>query len=339
MKRTLIAAAVVASLHVGAHAAVAAPQQQDVAFWNTSGYSFGGFNSTTQISDGLGGTIGITYGVNPGYGTWNWNAFNGIAPAGVVNDYAGVNSFNGGDFAAAGFNSTNGVNSVRSQLSDQFTANHNQYKVTLDFSKYKGSATTGGTDGQAGASTLIGLSDFYAGNYYATTTISFSAMLANGTAGSTAGWSLLNGDRVGSWTTTGGFNSANVNTSFTNGVLRGTPDLAVAGDSIGNNTDKLDAVLGMLKLDNAGYKSVTLTYDIYRGPNNIYNNPRRDNSGLYVASLLPEVVPPTSIETLPTEYPNTATPVTAPVPEPETYALMLAGLAAVVGAARRRKSA
>lgn len=269
-----------------------------VTFWNPTGYSFSSatdWNQWKYVSDGLGGQIGIKYGVSPGYGTWDW-ASSGVQPHGSIADSIGTASFGHGD--QAGLTSSS-VNAIRQQLGSQFSAAHNNFTIDLDFSQYKGSAV-GGVDGQAGKNTMIGLSDFFAGNTYGKTTVTFSSTLANGSAGNSAGWSLLNGGAAPSANT----NHPGALMSFSNGILQGTSTLAAGG------TNNLDTVLGLLRLDNAGYKTLHLSYDMY--PVNGNTAPRTDNSGLYIGSF------------------------TAAVPEPTTYAMMLAGLGAVGFIARRR---
>jgi len=148
---------------------------------------------------------------------------------------------------------------------------------------------------------MVGISDIDAGNYYGKTTVTFSSTLAKGSAGSSGGWTLLNG---GATPSSAGGNYPGALMSFSNSVLQGTSSLAAG------TTNSLDTVLGLLRLDNAGYKTMHLSYDVYPVDGN--TAPRVDNSGLYIGSF------------------------TAAVPEPGTYALMLAGLGAVGWVARRR---
>ena len=208
----------------------------ELVFWDPSGYRF---NSATDwgqwryVSDGLGGKIGIRYGVMPGFGTFNWDSFGGKAPVASINDNFGTTSF--GKHEMTGY-TTGSVNAVRMQTNTQFTAAHNGYTIELDFSQYKGSAL-GGKDGVAGANTLIGVSDIYAGLTYAKTVVTITGTHEDGSAASPAGWTLVNGGTV---PPSGGGNQPSATLSLTNGVLQGTNKPAPGGAA-----NSVDTVMGL----------------------------------------------------------------------------------------------
>ena len=107
--------------------------------------------------------------------------------------------------------------------------------------------------------------------------------------------------------------------TFSGGVLQGTGTIAAGGAA---NADKLDTVLGLLRLDGTvGIKSVHLTFNTQSLGGILI-----DNSALYVASLVPGT--PT-IEHV---------AITTPVPEPTSTALALAGVAVASMAVRRRRN-
>ncbi|XYI02998.1 VWA domain-containing protein [Sorangium sp. So ce1128] len=247
----------------------------DLVFWDTSAYRWGGpgdWNQWRYIPDGLGGEIGIRYGVSSPFSTFDWNK-GGVPPFGSVNDGTGAASF--GKNEQAGLYSTS-VNAVRMQANREFLQAHNNFTVELDFSRYKGSKV-GGKDGVAGANTFIGLSDIYAGLTYAKTTVTITGTLADGSAASTAGWKLVNG---GAAPHTAGVGQPSAQLSLVNGVLQGTNTPAPGGMA-----NSVDTVLGLMRLDAAGYRTLHLRHDLYPVGGN--RAPRIDMSGLYVASAFP----------------------------------------------------
>ncbi|MDC0675735.1 VWA domain-containing protein [Nannocystis radixulma] len=250
----------------------------DLVFWDPSGYRFNhpaDWNQWRYIPDGLGGEIGIRFGVSSGFGTFDWN-YGGVAPHGSNNDGTGAASF--GKHEQANLASAS-VNAVRMQANSQFTGPQNNFTVELDFSRYKGSKV-GGQDGVAGANTFIGVSDIYAGLTYAKTVLTITGTLADGKAGSPAGWKLVNG---GAAPPTAGGNQPSAQLGLSNGVLQGTNQPAPGGMA-----NSIDTVMGLVRLDAAGYKTLHLRYDIFPVGNN--RAPRIDNSGLYVASAFPRKV-------------------------------------------------
>jgi hypothetical protein len=246
----------------------------DLVFWDPSGYRWGAsdWNQWRYVPDGLGGEIGIRFGVSSGYGTFDWNN-GGVAPHGSIKDGTGTSSF--GKNGQTGLTSAS-VNAIRMQANRQFTSAQNNFTVEFDFSRYKGSKA-GGKDGVAGANTFIGVSDIYAGLTYARTTITITGARADGGAASPQGWKLFNG---GAAPFTAGGNQPSAQLSLANGVLQGTNSPAPGGMA-----NSIDTVMGLVRLDAAGYKTLHLRYDIFPVGNN--RSPRIDNSGLYVATAFP----------------------------------------------------
>ncbi|PSM30981.1 hypothetical protein BVG81_007715, partial [Haliangium sp. UPWRP_2] len=57
----------------------------ELVFWDPSGFRFNSgtdWNQWRYISDGLGGQIGVRFGVSKGFATWNWDSAGGKAPVG-----------------------------------------------------------------------------------------------------------------------------------------------------------------------------------------------------------------------------------------------------------------
>ncbi|ATB33198.1 vWA domain-containing protein [Melittangium boletus] len=266
----------------------------DLVFWDPSGYRWNGSGDWKQwryIPDGLGGEIGIRFGVSSGFSTFNWS-IRGVAPHGSINDGTGVASF--GKNEQTGLTATH-VNAIRMQTPTRFTDAQNNFTVELDFSRYKGSKV-GGKDGVAGANTFMGVSDIYAGQTYARTVVTITGTLADGSAASPQGWKLLNGG-VAPYSA-GKLHSAQL--GLTNGVLQGTSTVAPGGQAKSVNT-----VMGLVRLDAAGCKTLRLRYDLFPVGNN--QAARTDNSALYVASVFPRE--PAGAERPKAEKPSTpATP-------------------------------
>ncbi|MDI1436190.1 VWA domain-containing protein [Polyangium sorediatum] len=284
----------------------------DLVFWDPSGYRWNGpgdWNQWRYIPDGLGGEIGVRFGVSAGFGTFDWN-LGGVAPHGSVKDGTGTSSFGKNEQANMASAS---VNAIRMQANKQFTGARNNFTVEFDFTRYKGSKV-GGKDGVAGANTLIGVSDIYAGLTYARTTVTITGTLENGSAVSPAGWKLYNG---GVAPNTAGGNQPSAQLSLANGVLQGTNRPAPGGQA-----NSIDTVMGLVRLDAAGCKTLRLSYDLYPMPGSF--GPRIDNSGLYVASAFPRkpVEPPKAAEPpKAVEPPKAAEPSTPAKPVPPTVVI------------------
>ncbi|WP_239576519.1 vWA domain-containing protein [Archangium primigenium] len=279
----------------------------DLVFWDPSGYRWGGggdWNQWRYVPDGLGGEIGIRFGVSAGFGTFDWNN-GGVAPHGSINDGTGAASFGKNQQAHLASAS---VNAIRMQANRQFTGAQNNFTVEFDFSRYKGSKV-GGKDGVAGANTFVGVSDIYAGLTYAKTVVTITGTLGDGGAASPQGWTLVNG---GVAPNVAGGNQPSAQLSLTNGALQGTNTPAPGGMA-----NSIDTVMGLVRLDAAGYKTLLLRYDIFPVGNN--RSPRIDNSGLYVASAFPRKVekpatPPPAAEK-PTPPPAAEKPAPPPAAE------------------------
>ncbi|MDC0712588.1 VWA domain-containing protein [Stigmatella sp. ncwal1] len=289
-------------------------EELDLVFWDPSGYKWNGsgdWNQWRYFSDGLGGEIGIRFGVSSGFGTFDWSN-GGVPPHGSIKDGTGASSF--GKNEQTGWASTS-VNAVRMQANRQFTSAQNNFTIELDFSRYKGSKV-GGKDGVAGANTLIGVSDIYAGLTYARTVVTFTGTLADGSAASPQGWKVING---GAAPPTAGGNQPSAQLSLANGVLQGTNRPAPGGMA-----NSIDTVMGLVRLDAVGYKTLHLRYDIFPVGNN--RAPRVDNSGLYVASAFPRkparTEPPKAEEPVkPAEPPKAEKPVTPSTPGKPTVVI------------------
>ncbi|MET0400856.1 MAG: VWA domain-containing protein, partial [Cystobacter sp.] len=255
----------------------AAPSAEalDLVFWDPSGYKWNGpgdWNQWRYLPDGLGGEIGIRFGVSSGFVTFNWND-GGVAPHGSVNDGTGTASFGKNQQSSL---ATSSVNAVRMTGNRHFTGARNNFTIELDFSRYQGSKV-GGKDGVAGANTFIGVSDIYAGLTYAKTVVTLTGTLGDGGTANPQGWTLFNG---GVAPNLSGGNQPSAQLSLTNGVLQGTNTPAPGGMA-----NSIDTVMGLVRLDAAGYKTLLLNYDLYPVGNN--RAPRTENSGLYVASAFP----------------------------------------------------
>ncbi|WP_437931805.1 vWA domain-containing protein [Sorangium sp. So ce291] len=255
-------------------------EELDLVFWETSEYKWvsGDWNKWRYIPDGLGGEIGIRFGVSSGFKPFPWNE-GGVAPFGSVNDGTGAASF--GKHEQAGMSSAS-VNAVRMQASSSFTHAQDNFTIELDFSRYKGSKV-GGKDGVAGANTLIGVSDIYSGHTHGKTTVTITGTLTDGSAASPAGWKLVNGGVAPA--SKASFDAPSAELSLANGVLQGTDTPAPGGKAKSTN-----CVMGLVRLDAAGYKTLLLRYDIFPVPHNP-GVQRIDNSGLYVASAFPRKPP------------------------------------------------
>jgi len=263
--------------------ATAAPT--NLIFWDPTGYKFNSatdWNQWRYVADGLGGKIGIRFSVSPGFATWNWDSHGGKAPAASIGDVTGAASF--GKNQQTGL-STTSVNAIRMQTNQQFVGAQNNFTIELDFSQYKGSKA-GGKDGVAGANTFVGVSDIYAGQTYAKTVVTITGTLEGGSAASPAGWTLVNGGAVQA---SAGGNQPSAQLSLVNGVLQGTSTPAPGGQP-----NSIDTVMGLVRLDAAGYKTLHLRYDLYPVGN---SGPRTDLSALYVATAIPSkpVEPPAPV--------------------------------------------
>ena len=278
----------------------------DLVFWDPSGYRFNSgsdWNQWRYVSDGLGGKVGIRFGVPAGFGTWNWDSSGGKAPVASIGDSFGTTSF--GKHEQTGF-TTASVNAIRMQTNTQFVAAQNSYTIELDFSQYKGSAA-GGEDGVAGANTFIGVSDIYAGLTYAKTVVTITGTKADGSAASAEGWTLVNGGTV---PPSAGGNQPSATLSLSKGVLQGTNKPAPGGAA-----NSIDTVMGLVRLDAAGYKTLHLRYDI--SPVGGNRAARTDNSALYVATVVPAKAEPPKAEPPRAEPPAATEPPKAEPPKAE----------------------
>ncbi|NEP84286.1 MAG: hypothetical protein F6K39_42940 [Okeania sp. SIO3B3] len=105
---------------------------KNLTFWDTTNYKYPGFGQTAQVSDGLGGTIGITYH-KIDYDNRGWKGKpNGDTP--VTED-----RLLSGEIENK-FSLTGQVKGITATMPPIRTiGRENNYSVTLDFSNYKAS--------------------------------------------------------------------------------------------------------------------------------------------------------------------------------------------------------
>ena len=159
---------------------------KNITFWNTTGYNYPGFGKSTEVPDGLGGTVGITYN-QMDYNDRTWRAKpDGNVP--VTKD-----RFLSGEIEN-NFSLIGEVKAITATMPlIRSLGSENNYSVTLDFSKYKASA--GGSkasDGATSGDTYLAISRFFNGSKAGYTTIKVTAITLDGSELNLGDWKLFN---------------------------------------------------------------------------------------------------------------------------------------------------
>ena len=246
---------------------------KNITFWNTTGYNYPGFGKSTEVPDGLGGTVGITYN-QMDYNDRTWRAKpDGNVP--VTKD-----RFLSGEIEN-NFSLIGEVKAITATMPLIRTlGSENNYSVTLDFSKYKASA--GGSkasDGATSGDTYLAISRFFNGSRAGYTTITVTAITLDGSQLNLGDWKLFNSGTLGKG------NNARIFLDAATQIISGKNSLGKQefcptppnpGSSFGTDTG-----LGLFELpSNQRYVSITLNFKQKKitgpSPNDLHN--------IYVAS-------------------------------------------------------
>ena len=246
---------------------------KNITFWNTTGYNYPGFGKSTEVPDGLGGTVGITYN-QMDYNDRTWRAKpDGNVP--VTKD-----RFLSGEIEN-NFSLIGEVKAITATMPLIRTlGSENNYSVTLDFSKYKASA--GGSkasDGATSGDTYLAISRFFNGSKAGYTTIKVTAKTLDGSELNLGDWKLFNSGTLGKG------NNARIFLDAATQIISGKNSLGKQefcptppnpGSSFGTDTG-----LGLFELpSNQRYVSITLNFKQKKitgpSPNDLHN--------IYVAS-------------------------------------------------------
>ena len=246
---------------------------KNITFWNTSGYNYPGFGKSTEVPDGLGGTVGITYN-QMDYNDRTWRAKpDGNVP--VTED-----RFLSGEIEN-NFSLIGEVKAITATMPlIRALGSENNYSVTLDFSKYKASA--GGSkasDGATSGDTYLAISRFFNGSKAGYTTIKVTAITLDGSELNLGDWKLFNSGTLGQG------NNARIFLDAATQIISGKNSLGKQefcptppnpGSSFGTDTG-----LGLFELpSNQRYVSITLNFKQKKitgpSPNDLHN--------IYVAS-------------------------------------------------------
>ena len=246
---------------------------KNITFWNTTGYNYPGFGKSTEVPDGLGGTVGITYN-QMDYNDRTWRAKpDGNVP--VTKD-----RFLSGEIEN-NFSLIGEVKAITATMPlIRSLGSENNYSVTLDFSKYKASA--GGSkasDGATSGDTYLAISRFFNGSKAGYTTIKVTAITLDGSELNLGDWKLFNSGTLGKG------NNARIFLDAATQIISGKNSLGKQefcptppnpGSSFGTDTG-----LGLFELpSNQRYVSITLNFKQKKitgpSPNDLHN--------IYVAS-------------------------------------------------------
>ena len=226
---------------------------KNITFWNTTGYNYPGFGKSTEVPDGLGGTVGITYN-QMDYNDRTWKAKpDGNVP--VTED-----RFLSGEIEN-NFSLIGEVKAITATMPLIRTlGSEYNYSVTLDFSKYKASA--GGSkasDGATSGDTYLAISRFFNGSKAGYTTIKVTAITLDGSELNLGDWKLFNSGTLGQG------NNARIFLDAATQIISGKNSLGKQefcptppnpGSSFGTDTG-----LGLFELpSNQRYVSITLNF-------------------------------------------------------------------------------
>ncbi|NET41387.1 LamG domain-containing protein, partial [Okeania sp. SIO2B3] len=246
---------------------------KNLTFWDTTDYKYPGFGQTAQISDGLGGTIGITYNqIDYDDRAWKGKPDGGIP---ITEDRLLSGEIEN-QFSLTG--QVKGITVTMPQI--RTIGRENNYSVTLDFSNYKASlAGSKATDGATCGDTYLAISRFFNGTAAGYTTIKVTATTLDGSPVNLADWKLFNSGTLGKGNNARVFLDAATQTisgKNSQGKQEFSPTPPNPGTSFGTDTG-----LGLFQLpSDQRYTSITLTFKQKKIKGTIPN----DLHDIYVAS-------------------------------------------------------
>ncbi|NEO57162.1 MAG: hypothetical protein F6K54_31275 [Okeania sp. SIO3B5] len=246
---------------------------KNLTFWDTTNYKYPGFGQTAQISDGLGGTIGITYN-QIDYDNRSWKGKpDGGTPITEARLLSGEIE---NQFTLTG--QVKGITATMPQI--RTIGRENNYSVTLDFSNYKASlAGSKVTDGATCGDTYLAISRFFNGSKAGYTTIKVTATTLDGSPVNLTDWKLFNSGTLGKGHNARIFLDAATQTisgKNSQGKQEFCPTPPNPGTSFGTDTG-----LGLFQLpSDQRYTSITLTFKQKKIKGAIPN----DLHDIYVAS-------------------------------------------------------
>lgn len=279
---------------------------KNITFWNTTGYNYPGFGKSTEVPDGLGGTVGITYNqMDYNDGTWKAKP-DGNVP--VTED-----RFLSGEIEN-NFSLIGEVKTITATMPLIRTlGSENNYSVTLDFSKYKASA--GGSkasDGATSGDTYLAISRLFNGSNAADTTIKVTAITLDGSELNLGDWKLFNSGTLGQGNNARIFLDAAtqiISSKNSLGKQEFCPTLPYPGSSFGPGTG-----LGLFELpSNQHYVSITLNFKQKK----VAGIEASDLHDIYVASNTSSTSPLDEASRPPKDDSTSTTDGTNPTPTPD----------------------